>query len=228
MTTATTTTSWRAHYAAGLYALDVPIKRIQEALGQYTPQRQPVTRQRVYQLLRKAGVDIRRPPTPAAIDAAILDARRQGLTERQAIISAACTLLRPEHGKVSRTLVTSQLAQRWGKRRFIPPMGKDDWLWCSGHRDFVPPGQWRANVCRSCANARMRVVTDRQRRRKGIPTREATLAAKRLAAKQRRQQIAVYVAAHGVERATAHFQLTASTIYQLVAQARREVQQVAA
>lgn len=166
-------TSWRAHYAAALYATGVPWQTIALALGNFV---RPVTRQRVFQLIDKAGLDWRRHDaiTDAHIDAAIARARAAGLARRADIFAAVCAAL-PDAAKHR---VRSRITAATGVRqdRYIPPPGTPEgWRWCIHCQAFAPPSS-RGSHCPKHYNEAARRIGDARRRAQGkkeIGSREA-------------------------------------------------------
>lgn len=157
---------WRHHYAAALYATGVPWHLVALALGDFV---RPVSRQRVFMMLERAGLDWRQTEgiTDAEVDAAIVAARAAGLTARGDIIAHAYRALDKRVG-INRIRARLTALSGAAKTRRVPPPGTPDgWCWCATCEAFAPPSS-TARRCRAHYNAYMREMGQKRRRAAGI------------------------------------------------------------
>jgi len=151
-----TTPNWRALYAAGLWHTGAPITHIAVALGGFA---QPVSRQRVAQLLASVGVAARKDRRAekatrgARIPAAFDFARAAGHITRAALTAAIM-----EASGCTRKQAQAAISARFGPRQHIPPPDvPDGWRWCGSGAHFVATlANGQHNVCQACHAARMR------------------------------------------------------------------------
>lgn len=163
-------TSWRAHYAAALYATGVPSDLVALALGDFVT---PVSRQYVFQLLDRAGLDWRHRAggMDPLIDAAIADAQVAGLVRRADIV----THVRARVGAAKAWRISPRITALTGcapNARYIPLPGTPaGWRYCVTCQAFAPRSSC-LSYCPAHYNERMRALQERKRRAAGVPSYE--------------------------------------------------------
>ena len=181
-----------------------------------------ITRQRLFQILRRAGVDVRPLPGEAVIDLA-LDLARYGQEQRGLILAKARHILVGQGYRVGVARVRERLTARWGRRLNIPPHGTPDThRKCCTCGDWFAPEDMTGPVCREDHNARMRAYFANKRQEAGntTPTRRQVEMGEGWA--EQRQQVLELVEQHGVEWVATFLGRSVGVVKRLATQARRE------
>lgn len=185
----------------------------------------PLSRQRVDQMLKRAGISDARPwASEAQIDAA-LDLARTHSEDRGRVMAAARVALGGQGLRVSTRALSLRTTARWGKRYHLPPFGTPDhWRRCTLCKGWSAPEDMVGSICRPDHNARMREYL----RQRHILAGGRTLDQIRARRAEERQHTLALVEQHGVEWVARFLGKAVSTIELRVAKARRERDQGAA